>query len=64
MSDAIEKVSVEHGLATLSESGEQLPNAPIQQTLIGKRDRAILAMLTGCGLRRGKLGHPLLVGGW
>src|SRR5271169_325939 len=32
----------------------QLPNA---HTLKGKRDRAILAVLLGCGLRRGELIH-------
>ncbi len=39
---------------TLSEARSlwQMPNA---QTLKGKRDRAILAVLLGCGLRRGEL---------
>lgn len=34
---------------------EQLINAPLPETLKGKRDRALLALLVGCGLRRREL---------
>jgi integrase len=34
---------------------EQLINAPTPETLKGKRDRALLALLVGCGLRRREL---------
>ena len=33
---------------------EALINCPDQSTLKGKRDRAVLALLVGCGLRRGE----------
>jgi integrase len=40
----------------LSETqAEQLINAPPPETLKGDRDRALLALLVGCGLRRGEL---------
>ncbi len=37
------------------EEATALLNAPDRSTLIGCRDRAILALLIGCGLRRGEL---------
>ena len=37
------------------EQANDLLNAPDPQTLNGKRDRAILALLIGCGLRRAEL---------
>jgi site-specific recombinase XerD len=37
------------------EQANELLNAPDAATLIGKRDRAILALLVGCGLRRAEL---------
>jgi site-specific recombinase XerD len=40
-----------------SEQGRALVEAPAVETLRGKRDRAILAVLLGCGLRRSELVH-------
>src|SRR5712691_1508270 len=40
-----------------AEESRALVNAPISETLRGKRDRAILAVLLGCGLRRSELVH-------
>ena len=37
------------------EQANELLNAPDPGTLIGKRDRALLALLVGCGLRRSEL---------
>ena len=37
------------------EQANELLNAPDPRTLLGKRDRAILALLVGCGLRRGEI---------
>jgi len=37
------------------EQANELLNAPNSKTLTGKRDRAILALLLGCGLRRAEL---------
>ena len=37
------------------EQANDLLNAPNPKTLAGKRDRAILALLIGCGLRRAEL---------
>jgi integrase len=39
----------------LREQASELLNAPYPSTLKGKRDRAILALLIGCGLRRAEL---------
>src|SRR5260370_19188968 len=43
-----------------AEQGRALLDAPSIQTLRGKRDRAILRMLLGCGLRRSELGDVRL----
>jgi len=40
-----------------AEQGRALVEAPSVETLRGKRDRAILAVLLGCGLRRSELVH-------
>ena len=37
------------------EQANQLLNAPDPRTLLGKRDRAVLALLVGCGLRRAEV---------
>jgi integrase len=37
------------------EQAEQLINSPDTKTLKGKRDRALLALLIGCGLRRSEV---------
>src|SRR4051812_38124681 len=37
------------------EQAQALVNAPDPETLKGKRDRAVLALLVGCGLRRGEV---------
>jgi integrase/recombinase XerD len=39
----------------LRDQANELLNAPDPTTLKGKRDRAILALLVGCGLRRAEL---------
>jgi integrase len=39
----------------MKDQANHLLNAPDPQTLTGKRDRAILAVLLGCGLRRAEL---------
>jgi integrase len=39
----------------LKSQAEQLLGAPDRATLKGKRDRALLGLLVGCGLRRGEL---------
>jgi site-specific recombinase XerD len=39
----------------MKDQANDLLNAPDPQTLTGKRDRAILAVLLGCGLRRAEL---------
>ena len=58
---AIERVpGIEHrgthiGNWLTREQANELLNAPDSRTLIGKQDRAILALLIGCGLRRAEL---------
>jgi integrase len=39
----------------MKDQANDLLNAPDPQTLTGKRDRTILAVLLGCGLRRAEL---------
>ena len=39
----------------MKEQANDLLNAPSSGTLTGLRDRAILALLLGCGLRRAEL---------
>jgi len=40
------------GRLILSEQGQSLWQAPDRERLKGKRDRALLALLLACGLRR------------
>src|SRR4030042_2012029 len=43
------------GTRLTEEQLELLCNAPDKTTLLGKRDRAVLALLIGCGLRRSEI---------
>ena len=51
----IKQQGVRAGNWLLREQASTLLNAPDPSTLKGKRDRAMLALLVGCGLRRGEL---------
>jgi site-specific recombinase XerD len=51
------QVGVRLGNWLTAEQGRALVEAPSVETLRGKRDRAILAVLLGCGLRRSELVH-------
>jgi integrase/recombinase XerD len=51
----IPKSGVRAGNWLTEKQAEQLINAPEPQTLKGKRDRALLGLLVGCGLRRREL---------
>ena len=51
----IKKLGVRLGNRLTAEEGRRLLQAPDPETLKGKRDRAILAVLLGCGLRRREL---------
>src|ERR1700722_1947390 len=53
----VKQLGVRLGDWLTAEQGRSLMNAPAGQTLRGKRDRAILAVLLGCGLRRSELVH-------
>src|SRR5213082_3184471 len=50
--NGVKKLSVRLGNWLTSEQGQALWQAPDQQCLKGKRDRAMLALLLACGLRR------------
>lgn len=43
------------GIWLTKEQANDLLNAPHPKALAGKRDRAVLALLIGCGLRRAEL---------
>ncbi len=51
------KLGVRAGNWLTKEQASQLLHAPDVQTLKGKRDRALLALLIGCGLRRSELAN-------
>lgn len=51
----IEKRGTRVGNWLVKDQANQFLNAPNPGTLAGKRDRAMLALLLGCGLRRGEL---------
>jgi site-specific recombinase XerD len=53
----VKQLGVRLGNWLTAEQGRSLMNAPAGQTLRGKRDRAILGVLLGCGLRRSELVH-------
>jgi len=53
----VKQLGVRIGNWLTAEQGRALVDAPSIQTLRGKRDRAILGMLLGCGLRRSELVH-------
>jgi site-specific recombinase XerD len=51
----VKQEGVRAGNWLLKEQASELLNAPDPATLKGKRDRAMLALLVGCGLRRAEL---------
>jgi site-specific recombinase XerD len=51
----VKKIGVRLGNWLTPEQSQRLWNMPDAQTLKGKRDRAVLAMLLGCGLRRAEV---------
>ena len=53
----VKQLGVRIGNWLTAEQGRALMDAPSGQTLRGKRDRAILGVLPGCGLRRSELVH-------
>jgi site-specific recombinase XerD len=53
----VKQLGVRLGNWLTAEEGRALVNAPTSESLRGKRDRAILAALLGCGLRRSELVH-------
>src|ERR1039458_4923005 len=53
----VKQLGVRIGNWLTAEQGRALMDAPLGQTLRGKRDRAMLGVLLGCGLRRSELVH-------
>ena len=53
----VKQLGVRVGNWLTAEQGRALVEAPSVQTLRGKRDRAMLGVLLGCGLRRSELVH-------
>jgi site-specific recombinase XerD len=53
----VKQLGVRLGNWLTAEQGRRLIDAPEAETLRGKRDRAILGVLLGCGLRRSELVH-------
>jgi len=63
----VKKLGVRLGNWLTAEQGQALWQAPDQQRLKGKRDRALLALMLACGLRRHEvvaltLDHPSAAG--
>ena len=53
----VKQLGIRLGNWLTAEQGRALVEAPSVQTLRGKRDRAMLGVLLGCGLRRSELVH-------
>jgi site-specific recombinase XerD len=53
----VKRLGVRLGNWLTAEQGRALMDVPSVQTIRGKRDRAILGLLLGCGLRRSELVH-------
>jgi site-specific recombinase XerD len=53
----VKQLGVRPGNWLTAEQGRALVEAPSLETLRGKRDRAMLGVLLGCGLRRSELVH-------
>ncbi|HWR51220.1 MAG TPA: site-specific integrase [Bryobacteraceae bacterium] len=51
----VKRIGVRLGNWLTAEQSRSLLQAPDERNLIGRRDRAILALLLGCGLRRGEV---------
>jgi site-specific recombinase XerD len=51
----VKRLGTRTGNWLTEKQAEQLINAPMPESLKGKRDRAMLALLVGCGLRRREL---------
>jgi len=58
----VKQLGVRVGNWLTAEQGRSLVEAPTLETPRGKRDRAILGVLLGCGLRRSELVHLRLEG--
>jgi len=53
------RIGVRLGNWLTAEQSRSLLRVPDDQSLISRRDRAILAPLLGCGLRRGEMSAPM-----
>lgn len=51
----VRRLGVRLGNWLSAEQAQRLLSSPAPESLRGKRDRAMLAVLVGCGLRRGEL---------
>ena len=60
----VKQEGVRAGNCLLKEQANELLNVPDPSTLKGKRDRAILALLISCGLRRAELVGLEVEGRW
>jgi site-specific recombinase XerD len=57
---SVKKLGVRLGNWLTAQQGKELLNAPDVNTVRGKRDYAMLALLLGCGLRRSELAHLMI----